>query len=219
MKTRAALIVLLLAVLLPKLYIVIFKCQDTRDFHPKIAQSDLLWTENKASLIIDQNVSVLVEPQNFKEPLTSGIYILILSAPKNILQRSLTRQILSDALSSHKRAFEWAFIIGQTSQEIQEALNEEMHQHGDILQISVQDSYYNLSYKSLAGFAILWRRFGQELKWIIKLDDDLDVPINTVLATLASVSSSQEYIYCHAFFRNTPPVRSNINKVVNDPKK
>lgn len=215
MKKRDALLALLLTIICRKLYIVIFRWPDTAEFHPKITQSDLLWTEDDHSLVIDQNVRVLVEPQNFRQlTTTTDIYMLILSAPKNTLERTMTRQILSDALATNKWAFKWAFIIGQTSPEIQAALTEEMKEHGDILQLSIQDSYANLSYKSLAGFAWLWRQFGNRLSWIIKLDDDLDVQINAALDQLPSASfidGQESCIYCHAIMRKMPPVRSNFS--------
>lgn len=210
MKKRDALLALILTAVLRKLYIVIFKWQDSAEFHPKVAQSDLRWIDNNDSLIIDQNVSVLVEPKNFQEPMASGIYLLILSAPKNGGKRTMTRQMLFDALSSNKWAFKWAFLIGQTSPEIQESLDEEIHEHGDILQLSILDSYANLSYKSLKGFASLWHRFGSKLKWIIKIDDDLDVQINMALDQLPSTTSivGQESIYCNAILRGVPHMRN-----------
>ena len=56
-------------------------------------------------------------------------------------------------------------------------LEEEKNKYGDILQLSIEDSYENLAYKSLASFAWLWKQYGKNLQWIIKIDDDLDLKV------------------------------------------
>ena len=64
----------------------------------------------------------------------------------------------------------------------QSKLNVEMEEHGDILQLSINDGYENLSYKTLSSYAWIWLNFKniQTLEWIIKLDDDLGIHVKYV---------------------------------------
>ena len=91
-------------------------------------------------------------------------------------------------------------------------LDKEMEQYGDILQLSIEEGYKNLSYKTLAGFAWIWRLYGDNVQWIIKLDDDLDLKMDKFLDNLPSSASAKDTkdnsLYCHAIMRKMPPVRN-----------
>ena len=63
-------------------------------------------------------------------------------------------------------------------------LDKEKNEYGDILQLSIEEGYENLAYKTLAGFAWIWRQYGENLQWIIKLDDDLDLNLDKFLNKL-----------------------------------
>ena len=69
-------------------------------------------------------------------------------------------------------------------------LDKEKNEYGDILQLSIEEGYENLAYKTLAGFAWIWRQYGENLQWIIKLDDDLDLNLDKFLNKLPSTGKS-----------------------------
>ena len=71
-----------------------------------------------------------------------------------------------------------------------------MQIYGDILQLSINDGYQNLSYKTLSAYAWIWQTFGTSLNWLIKLDDDLDLKMNKILDRLP-LNESQSYPYVH----------------------
>ena len=82
-------------------------------------------------------------------------------------------------------------------------IEEEAQKHGDILQIDAEDKYENLSYKTLFSFAWLWQKYNNALNWIIKIDDDLQMNIISMLHQLDKTSESSS-IHCATVFRNMP---------------
>ena len=90
-------------------------------------------------------------------------------------------------------------------------LDKEKNEYGDILQLSIEEGYENLAYKTLAGFAWIWQQYGENLQWIIKLDDDLDLNLDKFLNKLPSTYGTKDNsssLYCHAIMRKMPPVRN-----------
>ena len=89
-------------------------------------------------------------------------------------------------------------------------LDKEKNEYGDILQLSIEEGYENLAYKTLAGFAWIWRQYGENLQWIIKLDDDLDLKLDKFLNKLPTTTygTKDNSLYCHAIMRKMPPVRN-----------
>ena len=79
---------------------------------------------------------------------------------------------------------------------MQDGLENEMQIYGDILQLSINDGYQNLAYKTLSAYAWIWQTFDTSLNWIIKLDDDLDLKMNKILDRLP-LNESQSYPYVH----------------------
>ena len=70
------------------------------------------------SLIIDREVVVVSNPKDVQPAeLAPTIFVVILSAPKNIIHRKITRQGLHEV--ANNRNLKWAFIIGQTMPDIQ----------------------------------------------------------------------------------------------------
>ena len=68
-----------------------------------------------------------------------------------------------------------------------------MQYHGDILQLSIDDGYKNVPYKTLSGYAWTWLNFknNPSLQWIIKLDDDLDLKMEKIVSKLPIITSNQ----------------------------
>lgn len=69
---------------------------------------------------------------------------------------------------------------------LQAEIELEMQCHGDILQLSIDDGYKNVPYKTLSGYAWTWLNFknNPSLQWIIKLDDDLDLKMEKIVSKL-----------------------------------
>ena len=84
-----------------------------------------------------------------------------------------------------------------------------MQCHGDILQLSIDDGYQHVPYKTLSGYAWTWLNFkdNPSLQWIIKLDDDLDLKMEKIVNKLpipsnqTSLSNKQTDIICPCIMR------------------
>ena len=96
--------------------------------------------------VIDKNFTILCEPSNFGN---KSIVAMILSAPGNVEKRQKTRS----QLRSLQTKIDWVFVIGGTSANI----TKESQQYQDLMQISIEDKYENLAYKTLATFLWLHR--------------------------------------------------------------
>ena len=70
---------------------------------------------------------------------------------------------------------ELLFLLGTVADEdLQNCLEEENRMFGDMLQISVKDSYQNLPYKTISGFDYV-SQFRTDVAVILKTDDDLKI--------------------------------------------
>ena len=54
-------------------------------------------------------------------------------------------------------------------------LKNEAEENDDILQINVEDSYHTLSYKSLSGFIWVQKFCSNSTKYLLKIDDDVEM--------------------------------------------
>ena len=85
--------------------------------HYRLNQSNLDLSD-LGSLIIDREVVVVSKPKDMQPAKPApAIFVVILSAPKNIIHRKMTRQGLHAV--ANNRDLKWAFIIGQTMPDIQ----------------------------------------------------------------------------------------------------
>ena len=120
MAGKQAFLFLLFVILAKKLHLVLYDWEDPPGPYTRLHASKLL-NINQSSTIIDRRVRVVNDVSKLKD--AAAIFVIILSAPKNAIQRQMTRTTLN-ALA--KRDLKWAFVIGQTSSDIQVVL---MHAH------------------------------------------------------------------------------------------
>ena len=147
--------------------------------------------------VLQQNVTIL---QDLQVPKNTKKLVVILSAPSHFVQRQRTRQFLQPF---RNRNVAWAFLLGKPStNEIQTKLEAENQEFKDVLQFSIQDKYENLSFKSLSAFLWSWSKT-KSIEWIIKMDDDLEVQLDTILNRLDSFNE-KNVIYCPGVLKNMP---------------
>nr|CAH0102546.1 unnamed protein product [Daphnia galeata] len=127
-------------------------------------------------------------------PTSTSLFVAIISAPNNFENRNIIRQTWLNNLrkQSHLDFFTltgFGFIIGlSTNQEIQTRIKAESKMHGDILQISMLDLYYDLTIKVV-----------KLLNWIDShcslVDDDVYVNTKNLLTVLKSLNPSELSLY------------------------
>lgn len=153
------------------------------------------------------NVTVLKKPEMLvvskatKRPLVT---ILVLSAPRNFEERQCTRH---DVGSNLQEPYNLVFLIGEVHDcDLQHKLDQEHVDHKDLLQLSLEESYRNLSYKTLTGLA--WTSTVTNSDWIVKVDDDIDVDWTSFVSELDNVPE-ESGLACHVILKNFFPERHN----------
>ena len=116
--------VLSVLIIARKMYVALYCYNHNMDGpYPKINQT-LLQIEfeseqghgNDSFWIIDQKIRAVNEVAYLKDDPSLSILVVILSAPKNFDKRQITRKHLQ---SVAHRGVKWAFILGQTSKDVQ----------------------------------------------------------------------------------------------------
>ena len=162
------------------------------------------------SVLDKRNVSFLLRPRRTCS--NTKIVFAVLTGPKNTEKREALRR----QLGGREEVF-LLFLLGSTKhQEVQEELVGESLHHGDMLQISVEDHYTRLSYKTLSSF--IWtNRFCGSAQYIAKIDDDITMDLDQLLAILDSKYGSgpaPHFIECPSTMRNMRPWRQNHSQSI-----
>jgi len=129
------------------------------------------------------------------------LFIAILSAPINTEKRvTLRKTWLSHTRDSHYTrglldVVGYGFVVGQTRDEsVQSKIDEESKNHGDILQVEMDDSYYNLTRKSVA--ILNWvNRNCPRADFVLKVDDDVYVNVRNLANVLDELSPKERSVY------------------------
>jgi hypothetical protein len=164
----------------------------------------------------------LVNPHNFAyihnphKLCDRGVSLLVYihSSPENLKKRQAVRQTWAQPklLSLYNATL--MFVLGRVyDPAVQDLIDMEAAQYGDILQEDFQDSYRNLTYKGLAG--LKWANmFCSKVDFLLKTDDDILVDIVSFMETLyttiiPSRGTWKKLVLCNVWTRM---------KVIRDPK-
>ncbi|XP_050295285.1 beta-1,3-galactosyltransferase 1-like [Anthonomus grandis grandis] len=174
---------------------------------PKIEQTPILESDDYQRLI---NLSNFTFISISNETCKTFLLVLISSAPKNFKRRKVIR----DTWGQNDAKVKTLFMIGSVIQtEIQQSLNYENVLYKDIVQGNFQDSYDNLTYKSVMALKYV-TYYCPNAKYILKADDDIFVNmplIKNYLANDISPYGVANFIQCHLLL-NSPIFRGNSSK-------
>ena len=129
------------------------------------------------------------------------LFIGIISAPNYFDKRQLLRETWLRHVNDphyHRGLIDvvgFGFILGQTSNAtIQSQIEEESKKHGDILQVEMDDSYRNLTRKSVAF--LNWVNSNcPHVDFALKIDDDCYSNVHNLANILAGLSPSEISVY------------------------
>ena len=110
-----------------------------------------------------------------------GLLMVVTSTVNSYVRRQAIRGTwLSVTLNNTHPHIRHVFLFGYTNEKEAVKLKKEYHVHHDIIQQSFNDSYKNLTLKTLMGLE--WAgRFCPTAKYIMKTDDDMFVNVTNVL--------------------------------------
>jgi hypothetical protein len=129
-----------------------------------------------------------------------SLFVAIISAPNNFKNRNIIRQTW---LRNLKKQSElgllsltgFGFIVGLTlDTDIQKRIETESEMHGDILQINMFDSYYNLTIK-VVGLLNWLDDYCFQANFVLKVDDDVYVNVKNLITVVKSLNSSELSVY------------------------
>ena len=131
------------------------------------------------------------------------LFIGIISAPNYFDKRQLLRETWLRHVNDphyHRGLIDvvgFGFILGQTSNAtIQSQIEEESKKHGDILQVEMDDSYRNLTRKSVA-FLNWVNNNCPHVDFVLKIDDDSYCNVHNLANILTYLSLKETSVYGH----------------------
>lgn len=130
----------------------------------------------------------------------TSVYIAIISAPGYVRKRESIRSTwksqLSEIYTSNSiEVVGFAFVVGNhKSENNQQEIKDESDKYGDILQVDIVDTYYNLTLK-LAGLMNWLHKSCNHVDFILKIDDDVYVNVRNFVNVVTSNDPSTEKLF------------------------
>lgn len=123
-----------------------------------------------------------------------SVIAIVASDPRNIDRRNVIRMTWIRHAIENKIAVKVMFIVGVTSDgSIRNKIKHEAFLYKDIIQESFQDTYLNLTVKTIG--ALKWAtKLCPRAKFFMKLDDDVVVNIGNLTGFLESFAPSVNYL-------------------------
>ena len=142
------------------------------------------------------------------------LLIIILSSPRNWRRRIILRETWANNINIYRNNnVKHIFLIGNSP--LNSQIRNENSIFGDLTLQNVDDSYLNLTLKTLMGFEWV-RTFCPQAKQIMKTDDDVFVIIPRVLQLIGQVKYSPSIVYGHCSQNSTPirnePIKEKFKK-------
>ncbi|KAJ8039141.1 Beta-1,3-galactosyltransferase 1 [Holothuria leucospilota] len=184
-----------------------FKVQDT-NIHTHLTSSpDNIEAMKSQAVTFKIRDLCNVTRKNTKEVF---LLVLMLSAPMNFEQRQNQRQHCLNVSEVSGKRIERLFLLGNSADKfLNKKIMEEFKIFQDILIGDFQDSYKNLTLKTLSG--LKWASlYCSQARYVMKVDDDTLINFKTLIDTL-TISPKEDFITGHVC-RRCRPVRDQMHK-------
>lgn len=155
----------------------------------------------------------LIEPASRQAALTAKrrtLLIAVISAPSYFSKRQVIRNTwrrhLSESFTTNSiEVVGFCFVTGiPRSNIVHQKIKQESEKHGDILQIEVADTYYNLTVK-LAGLMNWLHEKSTQVDYILKVDDDIYVNVRNLVSIIMSNDPASQQVFGSGI--SNPPLR------------
>ena len=145
------------------------------------------------------------------------LLVYVLSSRRNELSRQIIRQTWASAREYDDNNVRVVFLTGQKNDGSDASLKRESKKYGDIIEGNFQDTYENLTYKSVMG--LHWAtNYCNTTRFILKTDDDVVVNIYKLVHFLKEIDSGPKqtsgFLYCNVEGQGygVLPIRSDKSK-------
>ena len=166
--------------------------------------------EDITDTLFEINQASVCSAINERENSSVDLVVIVISGVRNFLRRMAIRNTWGSDVHERLTKVRLLFLVGRSSDErIQPQIEKESELFSDIIQANVEDTYENLTYKSLA--MIRWiRDFCSSAKFVLKTDDDMYINLPNLLKELRLIERPK-YFFCYVF-KGAPPVRDKNSK-------
>lgn len=132
----------------------------------------------------------------------TSLFVAVISAVNYFDKRNVIRETWLNHLHQLQTHFGasmtlvgFAFIVGLTeNDEIQTQIEAESAAHGDIIQIDMNDVYYNLTQK-VVGLVNWMNHHCSQVDFILKVDDDVYVNVQNLVTVITLLEPSEQSVY------------------------
>ncbi|XP_046369547.1 beta-1,3-galactosyltransferase 1-like isoform X1 [Haliotis rufescens] len=126
----------------------------------------------------------------------ASIVVIVHTALYNVKKRQKIRNTTSVCDTKHGSVLTVVFLVGQTNNaSLQTEVAKESQKYQDMVQGNFIDSYHNLTHKHIMGYHWVLTHC-KNVKYVIKMDDDVVLHTNNVLRYLLSNPVSEGNIMC-----------------------
>ena len=179
-----------------------FSLEDTVDSRNNTYRHDIYTFEINQQLICKQ-----IEET---EVTSVDLVVIVISNIRNFLRRMAIRNTWGSDVHESLPNVRLLFMVGRSMNgAIQSQIEKEAELFGDILQINVDETYENLTNKSVAMLHWL-REYCNKAQFALKSDDDMYINLHILLQQLQK-RTEPEFFLCYVF-KDAPPVRDEMSK-------
>ena len=145
-----------------------------------------------------------------------SVFIAILSAPNYFdkrfqIRRTYIQQALDVSSNSMDVDIDYGFFLGRTNNSfVQAKIDVESRAFGDIIQVDMNDTYVNLTQKTVAILRWTTVHCHQEVQFVLKTDDDIFVNVYNLVEVLKVIPTEPKAIYGYGL-PNKKPYRGTRN--------
>ena len=168
------------------------------------------------SVLNDVNFSYSINPIK-NQCRDTSLFVVVISAPGNVLHRNLIRRTWASDLDGIKSA-KYAFLIGSSNRDqVQNNIRNESSIYGDLIQVEMLDTYMNLTLKSVA--LLHWTfNFCSGAQVILKCDDDIYINIRNLATVIQHLPPKSPTVYGTPV-SNLKPLRPSPSQPADDSDK
>lgn len=148
-----------------------------------------LWVEDQKPQINPHKFQYLKNHPHYCNSKEIDLLILVASAPDHFEEREAIRATWAASGALEKYRTKVLFLLGQ-GKEQQTLIDQESNLCRDIIQEDFQDSYFNLTLKTVMG--LKWTAiFCPQARYVLKTDDDIFVNVPLLHAALKAQQTNQ----------------------------
>ncbi|XP_046361991.2 beta-1,3-galactosyltransferase 5-like [Haliotis rufescens] len=154
--------------------------------------------------INDADIDVVLENTQLCRGVSEvDVVFVVHSTTDHYDRRQIFRTIFQKQKTHTNYTVRHVFLLGQRNDvKIQEIINQEFNQHGDIVQGRFQDSYRNLTYKAVMGLKWISHNC-RDVKYVIKMDDDVYVSLRMFFTYIYHQYTGDNRVLCWSWKSST----------------